>query len=258
MTYPQKIIVLTDIHVRAPGELISGIDPVARLKAVLARATSDHPDAAEIIVMGDLTNEGSTLEFETLRAALPTPCPQIRWMLGNHDRRQPFLNAFPDTPVTPSGFAQQIIDLVDWRLILLDTLDEKAPDMHSGLLCEDRLAWLDAALAGAEDRKVLVFMHHPPYETGFQGMDMIRLRNGPDVISRLKAAQIELLVCGHVHRVISSVIDGVPSAIFKSTCHQLPFDMSPASIHLAVDEPGAYGLLLLGSNGVVVHSVDVD
>ncbi len=32
---------------------------------------------------------------------------------------------------------------------------------------EERLAWLDAKLALAPDRPTLIFMHHPPFRTGF-------------------------------------------------------------------------------------------
>lgn len=256
MTAPLKIIVLTDLHICAPGETIINLNPTARFQAVLAQALADHTDAAEIVITGDLTHHGRPDEYATLRAALPQNCPPIRWMLGNHDRRAPFLAAFPDTPTTPDGHVQQIIDLHGWRLILLDTLDDPLTGRaHSGHLCPARLAWLDDALA--TDRRTIVFAHHPPHPTGFDGMDEIGLRNGAALSQRLTEAATSLLVCGHIHRTLFAVTDGLAWTVFKSPCHQMPLALGPASIHLSVDEPGAYGLLLLGKDGVIVHSQDV-
>jgi len=258
MTTPLKIIVLTDLHICAPGETIIDLDPTARLKAVLTRALTEHPDAAEIVFTGDLTHYGRPEDYTALISALPANTPPIHLMLGNHDRRAPFLAAFPDAPTTPQGHVQQHIDLPGWRLILLDTLDDpQTGTEHSGLLCDARLGWLDHALATAGPRKTIVFAHHPPFDTGFDGMDAIKLRDGPELMARLAAAGVHLLVCGHIHRTIFTTAGGTPSVVFKSPCHQMPLALGPASIHLSVDEPGAYGLLLLGEDSVIVHSQDV-
>ena len=64
------------------------------------------------------------------------------------------------------------------------------------------------------------------------------------------------IVAGHVHRTISGMWEGVPYTIFKSPCHQQPLDFSIANSSLAVDEPGAYGLLLFDGENLVIHSED--
>jgi len=63
------------------------------------------------------------------------------------------------------------------RLIVLDTLDADEAVEHSGALCPARLAFLDAALAGAGGRRAVIFMHHPPLDVGFDAMDAIGLRD---------------------------------------------------------------------------------
>ncbi len=256
MTSPIKIIVLTDLHICAPGETIIDLDPTARFTAVLTQALTEHPDAAHIILTGDLTHHGRPEEYAALKAALPDTAPPIHLMLGNHDRRAPFRATFPNTPTTPEDHIQHAIDLPGWRLILLDTLDDpQHGTAHSGHLCDARLGWLDKALD--TDRKTIVFAHHPPFDTGFDGMDEIKLRNAPDLARRLGAAQTHLLVCGHIHRTIFATACGIPSVVFKSPCHQMPLALGQASIHLSTDEPGAYGLLLLGDDAVIVHSQDI-
>jgi 3',5'-cyclic AMP phosphodiesterase CpdA len=253
----QKVIVFTDIHLVPEGQTIIGLDPVARFMLGLAHALDNHPDATRVVLCGDLTHNAAPPEYARLRAALTT-CPlPVSMMLGNHDRRAPFLAAFPEAERMETGHIQHVADLPGYRLICLDTLDEAAGDIHSGWLCEARLDWLDAALAGTGNRRVIVFTHHPPIETGFGGMDRIGLKNRDALIARLRAAgNVAQIVSGHIHRTIQGSAGGIPVAILKSPCHQMPMALGDQDPSLSIDEPGAYGLLLLTDAGVIVHSED--
>jgi len=51
-------------------------------------------------------------------------------------------------------------------------LDTLVPGQGGGRLGPARLAWLDARLAEAPARPTLVFMHHPPFKTGIERMDL--------------------------------------------------------------------------------------
>jgi len=253
----QKIIVFTDIHLVPEGETIIGIDPFARFMRGLAHAIDHHPDTARVVLCGDLTHNAALPEYARLRAALDT-CPlPVSLMLGNHDRRAPFLAAFPEAARMATGHVQHVTDLPGYRLISLDTLNEDSADTHSGWLCEARLGWLDEVLAGADDRRVIVFSHHPPIETGFKGMDWIGLKNRAELMARLAAAgNVVQIVSGHIHRTIQGSAGGIPVAILKSPCHQMPMALGFQDPSLSIAEPGAYGLLLLTDEGVVVHSED--
>ena len=44
------------------------------------------------------------------------------------------------------------------RLVGLDT---SVPGHHHGMMCEERLRWLDETLSAQPDRP-MIFMHHPP------------------------------------------------------------------------------------------------
>lgn len=254
----QKLLIFTDIHITSEGERIIGLDPVARFASALDHALARHPDAARIVLTGDLTHHGRPDQYDRLRTVL-AGCPlPISMMIGNHDHRATFRAAFPDVPVDEDDFVQSVIDLDAYRLILLDTVNEGAPITHSGLLCTKRMSWLEARLNEARDTPTLLFLHHPPMATGFAGMDHIGLRNRADVAEKLRAhPQVCQIVAGHVHRTISGATGGIPTAIFKSPCHQMPMDLTDMDSHLSIDEPGAYGIILLGEDGVVVHSEDV-
>jgi len=252
-----KILVFTDLHLVSAGEDIIGLDPAARFAAGLAHALARHPDASHLLITGDLTHDGRADQYARLKALL-ADCPlPVTMTIGNHDHRASFHAAFPDQPRDENGFVQRVIDAHGHRLILLDTVDEGGSPLHSGLLCPRRLAWLEAKLDEAPDSPTLLFMHHPPIPTGFAGMDRIGLRNRHDLATRLRAhPQIRQIVAGHVHRTVQGAAGGVPVALLKSPCHQMPMVLEAGNVHLSVDEPGAYGLILLHDGAVIVHSED--
>lgn len=251
-----KVIVMTDIHLRAAGKTIIGLDPIARFTAALDHALAGHSDAAALILMGDLTHSGLPAEYDALKDCLSNcPVPVI-FMLGNHDQRPAFLDCFPDVPLTKAGHVQQVLDFPMHRIITLDTHDPMASPKHSGHLCADRLAWLREALNAADGRIPLVFAHHPPHAIGLPGMDAIRLREGEPVLDILRGTGAHLL-CGHVHRTLSGQAMGVPFTMFKSPCHQAPLDLISDDSTLSIAEPGAFGLLLLTPGGIIAHSEDL-
>ena len=258
----KKLLVFTDIHSVAQGESIIGLDPMDRFSRGLAHALDHHPDAERIVITGDLAHHGAHDEYMRLHAALKD-CPlPISITLGNHDRRSEFLKVFQNVALTDTGYVQEAIDLGDTRLVVLDTLDEHAPDLHSGLLCEQRLTWMETAIQKADGRRVLIFMHHPPILTGFPGMDSIGLRNRTELANRLGAHEnVVLIVAGHIHRTIQGALSvcetrHIPVAMLKSPCHQMPMRLATDDHHISVDEPGAYGIVLSTTDGVLVHTED--
>ena len=53
--FAHKVLVMTDIHITKEGRKIIGLDPMERLKAALNHALEAHPDAACLVITGDLT-----------------------------------------------------------------------------------------------------------------------------------------------------------------------------------------------------------
>ncbi len=255
----KKLICMTDIHITDEGDEIIGLDPLERFIAARDAALADHADAEAMILMGDLTHHGRVTQYERLAPALAeVPIPVIK-MIGNHDRREAFLEVFGETPVTSDGHVQQVVDIGTHRIITLDTLDGPPYPQwhHAGMLGPERLAWLKAALDGAEGRIPLVFAHHPPFETGIIGMDYIKLQDGEALLDLLAQYNGVHLFCGHIHRTISGSIKGVGWSMLKSTCHHCPLELKKVDPTLSLNEPGSYGLALLHDDGVVFHSEDV-
>lgn len=252
-----KFLVFTDLHITEPDIRIIGLDPLARLSAALEHALARHGDAAGILLLGDLTHHGRPEQYSRLAELLrEVPLP-VHATLGNHDQATAFAAVFPQQ-VDGLGFAQHALEVGGGQIILLDTNDRdgKAPK-HGGWLCEERLTWLDRCLAQGKG-PVLLACHHPPFMTGFPGMDAIALANGAELLERLRSSGRKVhLLCGHVHRTISGMAEGMGFTVLKSPCHQMPMDLEATTTALSVDEPGAYGIVLAGPDGFVIHSEDV-
>lgn len=253
----QKLLILTDLHMVEPGQMIIGLDPGARLRAVLDHALARHGDADRMILTGDLTHHGRPAQYDRLRAALRDVPMPITYLPGNHDDRAALRAAFPEAATCADGFVQCVIDSPTHRLICLDTLDPGSTPYHAGLLCPARMDFLHRALETAAGRHCLVFQHHPPFAVGFDGMDAIALLNGDAQCALLRDFNVTHLIAGHIHRTISGRAEGVSFTIFKSPCHQMPMLLGPAPTTSSIDEPGAYGIALLTPTGVIAHSEDV-
>jgi hypothetical protein len=176
-------------------------------------------------------------------------------MLGNHDRRKAFAEVFPELA---AGFRQGRHRFGDTDVLYLDTLDEQARDRHSGHLCIERLGWLKSELEACKG-PLIILSHHHMLRSGFDGMDAIHLRNGTEVADLIAASgRCQMVINGHIHRIIVSSYRGVTHAMIKSPCHQMPMVLGAGASSLSVAEPGGYGVLLLDPISPLLHHVDVD
>lgn len=206
-----------------------------------------------MIASGDLTDHGRAEEYELLReilSELKTPAFVIP---GNHDRREVLLKAFAVEdymPAPDAPFVHYAIEKFPLRLVGLDT---SVPEHHHGMMCEERLRWLDATLGARPDTPTLIFMHHPPFRTGVNWMDASGLHGGrrmEEVVRRHR--QVVRVACGHIHRPIHVAWAGTIASTSPSTCHQVPLDlaggdgfefaMEPRAVQLHVWDEG-YGLV---------------
>ncbi len=256
-----KIVILTDLHILSEShQRIIGLDPSQRLNQAVAHIRRYQADCDLVICTGDLTHRGEVAAYQRLREILQTlPCP-YRLLPGNHDLRENLLQVFPEQARDEQGFMLSHIDTPHHRLLLLDTLRPTPGTFghaHDGHLCRHRLDWLEDRITSSE-LPVLIFMHHPPHPTGFAAMDAIALANGEDFYTCVlrHPDKVRHLVCGHVHRTISGQHRGLSFSIFKSPCHQMPMEFHDQDASLSVDEPGAYGILLLTPLSVLAHTED--
>ncbi|WP_415921574.1 metallophosphoesterase [Tateyamaria sp. SN6-1] len=212
-----KLIWMSDPHFQAEGT-IDGLDPRVRLDAALAHANTHYPDAACIVVSGDLVGDDIEGDYAGLIDRFAASALPIYPMVGNNDDRAAFLRAFALPKEAMPGFAQYRFDLPDVAIICLDT---HAPGVHSGAFCDARLAWLERTLA--DTGPCIVFMHHPPLPLGLPRQDEIMLDDGARVLDVIaQAGNVRHLCMGHVHRITCGSVRGVPFTSLNSLAFQAP------------------------------------
>jgi 3',5'-cyclic AMP phosphodiesterase CpdA len=249
---------ITDTHIKPEGALAYGRVDTAEF---LARAVehllhqSTPPDV--VLATGDLVDAGSPEEYQRLRRLLaPLPMP-VYLIPGNHDDRETLRREFADHGYMPrDGFIQYVIDDGPVRLVAVDTL---LPGAGGGLVDGDRIAWLDARLGEAPSKPTLIFMHHPPFKTGIAYMDTIGLE-GADALAAVvrRHAQVERVVCGHLHRTIHSRWAGTVASTAPSTAHQVGLDVREDAELTFTMEPPGYALHLWRPDvGLVSHVATV-
>lgn len=249
-----KFVVLTDTHFVARGRKIYGLDPTERLSTAVACINRDHSDISFVVVTGDLAHWGEEAAYDNLADVLALLEAPTILLMGNHDRRDAFGRYFPGVPRDANGFVQTMQVFDDATVVTLDTLNEAAPN-HEGLLCEQRLAFLEQALAAAPgDRPLLLFQHHPPFDTGLRYMDTIRLANPEaewEVIARTRRP--DYLFMGHLHRPIAGVWRGIPFHIQRALAHQVAFDLETDDHIPGSHEAPDYSHVTVTDDRIVIH-----
>ena len=156
----KKIIVFSDIHLNsAADETLEKSSQ--KLEEAIAHLQSNHNDFDTLVFTGDLANSGKTDEYKALRNLVSAINKPIKFMLGNHDNRENFLDIFPDYKPDHNGFLQSNESYEYFDFIFLDTLKHPYDDIpiSCGYLCQKRLEWLDRKLKEAANKKVILFMH---------------------------------------------------------------------------------------------------
>ena len=246
---PLLLAQLTDLHLRVgPDDLGAARALETAVTALLA--LDPQPDA--VLVTGDLTDDGDPRSYERARELLAPLAVPVHPIPGNHDDRDALREAFADHPgiASTDGFVQYEVDAGGVRVLMCDTL---VPGTPGGSFDAERRAWLAAALDGSP---TIVAMHHPPVTTGIAEFDTIGLPcDDVAAIGALLRGRDEVLriVAGHIHRVITAVVGGVPVCVAPSAWRQAVLDLGPDG-RAVVDEgePPGYALHLLTDAGTLV------
>lgn len=254
-----SFIHLTDLHLVAPGEVLYGLDPAARLQAAVDSIINRHgPGCAApaefAVITGDLAHWGEVEAYEALKEILrPLPFP-CHLLLGNHDDRGAFLSVFNECPTTEDGHVQQVMQTPVGIFVVLDTNEAGT---HAGRLDAERLAWL-ARVLGATTEPVFLFLHHPPVHSGIVGMDRIPLMDADALWHTLAphSARLRHIFHGHLHRPFAGSWHGIPFTSLRGTNHQVVLDFTEQTRVLGNHEPAAYALVRITEDEVVVHTHD--
>jgi len=247
---------ISDLHVRAGRSLAYGrVDTATCLERCVESIRRLHPQPDLVIATGDLVDDGTPADYALLAELLAPIGLPVYLLPGNHDERNALRAAFPDHHYLNqwAAFVQYAID--DWplRLVALDTV---IPMQGGGRLCNERLDWLDRALALEPEKPTLVMMHHPPFSTGIGKMDRIGLEDPAPFAAVLgRHRQVERVVCGHLHRTILQRFAGTVATTCPSPAHAVTLEIGADRGDRFSLEPGGYQLHWWNGSALVTHAV---
>lgn len=248
---------ISDTHIKPQGRLAYGrVDTERMLRDCIAHVGAQQPQPDVVVITGDLVDFGHADEYALLKDCLLPLAQPVLLIAGNHDERQSMRRAFADERWAylheDSKFIQYAITLGELRFIGLDTL---IPGSGAGLLCPQRLQWLDETLAAARQPTVIM-MHHPPFLTGIAHMDQQGL-TGRIAFEAVvaKHSHVCRILCGHLHRPIQASFAGVLASTAPSPAHQVALGLASNSPDCFVMEPPGYQLHLWRDARMVSHQV---
>jgi 3',5'-cyclic AMP phosphodiesterase CpdA len=231
---PFLLLQISDTHLGADWK---GADPdeclLRAIEAILD--LPQRPDA--LLISGDLTQNGTSEEYERVRQLVAPLDLEPHVLPGNHDLRGPLREAF-GLPGEGEEQASHAVDLGPLRLVCLDSI---IPGAEAGSLDEGRIAWLDAALAAEPEKPTVLAMHHPPLVTTLPTFDAIGL--APEWRAELaevlaRHPQVLRVIAGHVHRTIVAELAGRAVVSVPSTYLQSVLKFADAPIEMRPDPPG--------------------
>jgi 3',5'-cyclic-AMP phosphodiesterase len=258
---PVLIAQISDLHIKPPGSLAYGrVDTAAAFECCVAALNEFLPRPDFVVISGDLADTPTAEEYEYLKRLLTPLRLPFAGISGNHDSREMMRAAFPLFPyASASGPLDQRVEIGGLDLVLLDSSVHGKPH---GELEAASLQWLDATLASAPERPALLFLHHPPFETGIWHMDRQNLLNAAELADVVKRhPRVQRIATGHVHRAALTMFAGVATTICPAPNHAVDLDLAelrepsfrvePPAFHLHVWFPGE------GFGHLVTHQVPI-
>jgi 3',5'-cyclic-AMP phosphodiesterase len=258
---PVLIAQISDLHIKPPGLLAYGrVDTAAALERCVAALNEFKPRPDLVVISGDLVDTPTAEEYEHLKRLLAKFELPFAGIPGNHDSREMMRAAFPRAGYAfASGPLHQRVETGGLDLVLLDSSVAGKPH---GELDAVSLQWLEATLVSSSNRPALLFLHHPPFETGIWHMDRQNLLNAGELAAIVRRhPRVQLIATGHVHRATLTMFAGVPTTICPAPNHAVDLDLAelrepsfkvePPAFHLHAWFPGA------GFGSVVTHYVPI-
>jgi 3',5'-cyclic-AMP phosphodiesterase len=216
---------ITDFHALEPGERLGGLLDTNRLAEQAVEAMNARLSSSDVVVVvtGDLTHNGKASEMRQARTVLDKLSAPYLVLPGSHDNPANFLDTFGDKPYLASWTSNGGYSVDDFpvRFVAINTNSATA---DSASIAPRTCDWLDGALMAERDRPTVVLMHHPPFQCSIPVATYLK---DPDVTwaATLKSVierhdQVQLVLCGHVHRAIQTVWAGALVSVAPATCVQ--------------------------------------
>ncbi|MEV0536589.1 metallophosphoesterase [Kitasatospora sp. NPDC050463] len=235
----------SDIHIGQEQRRDGGARAYRRAEQVMAYLNALPGPLDAVLVTGDLADHGLPQEYERVAKVLVSRHPVLTCP-GNHDRRAPYREGLlGEAPA--DGPVNRLHPLPGADLLLVDS---SIPGRADGLLDEETLAWLDAALAaGRPDLPALVAFHHPPVVLHLPTVDPIRQFGEQRLAEVLgRHPRVAALFCGHAHTGAATVFAGLPVLVAPGVVSTVTLPCEGGG-GISFDQPPMLALHVLDDGG---------
>ena len=246
-----RFAVISDLHVRIDG-LLYGLDTQKRLDDVLSDIDREAPDL--VVVTGDLADCADLGSYRLIKERLESLSRPVYVLPGNHDDPVQMRQIFPAAPAvsvfSPGGYFTDAVETDEAILVFLTTT---IPNTAAGRVSPEALQQIRhmRRKAISSQRALLVFLHHPPFRSGYIGMDACALENRREFLAAFgnvsptgktpsqKGSEVMAgIFCGHLHRPMASLVEGLPCWTVPSVAHSLAAFERSGAVRAAAAPPG--------------------
>jgi len=155
-------------------------------------------DGSEFLIhTGDLVNEGSESQWQTLRQTMAGFALPFYPVPGNHDGLDGKLDGYLQYSGAPAAHYSFDRGAVHFTLA----------DSHNGGIAAGELAWLREDLSRTSRPVKMVFLHHPPFDP--DGTDHIMAYGNREFMALMVEQKVDYVIAGHIHAYSQEKRDGV-------------------------------------------------
>jgi Icc protein len=248
-----RIAHLADFHLPgAPNKAVNGVQPHANLVQAAAALAKQTPPPELIVLGGDQLENGEHDSYQAVTDAFKDLAAPVHMVLGNHDslagfRRTSQPAKAPDFP----GYYS--FDVKGLHVVILNST---VAGKEFGRLDERQLLWLSEDLHQSNLKPVLIFLHHPPFDTGIVWLDKVKLINAENFWEIIPpyAQNILGVFTAHLHLQYTSTHRGVLAAGCPAVSWQFSGNADSARAALSEEPPG-FNLIDVQDRQVAVRTV---
>jgi Icc protein len=249
---------LSDTHICPEADLYQGVADSNRMFSEALDhlyALDRRPDL--VLITGDLVDKGTSDEYANARRLLERLDLPLLIVPGNHDHRERLRAAFADHAYLPA--AGPLHYCVDEHPVRIVALDSCVPGAHHGHVDDAGLRWLEETLQRDRLKPTILMMHHPPFATGIPYLDRYGCLESDRLASVVERfGNVEIVLCGHVHRPMLRRWAGTVACACPSTTTEIALQLDPSALPRSHVGPRACMLHLFdGERGCVTHASQI-
>lgn len=254
---PVHFAQLSDTHVVADdSDEVLYVDNNGQAAAAVAAIASESTPVSAVLATGDLTQWGTDAEYDKLAELLAPIEVPILPIPGNHDKRAGLRRCFPDHPwpsptLSSEDHLSWVVEVEGVRIVGLDTT---IPGDPGAAFDEEREEWLRNVLSASRPGPTLLAMHHPPFVTGIDWMDASGFIGLDRFVAVIAEASVDRIICGHLHRPMSSMVAGVSAEVGISTAVHVALDLTPQGPVRIIRDPIGYRIFRVDGDAIVGHT----